>query len=84
MTRIETVSNDPRYAFMFENANVGGDTMAESISQLFRLPADGRPMTIMQLAGLPAEVVDAVVTELCRMAVEFGMWIDTPSPMLIV
>ena len=51
MTRIETVSNDPRYAFMFENANVGGDTMAESISQLFRLPADGRPMTIMQPPG---------------------------------
>jgi len=84
MTRIETVSNDPRYAFMFENANVGGDTMAESISQLFRLPADGRPMTIMQLAGLPAEVVDAVVSVLCRMAFDFGMWSDTASPMLIV
>jgi hypothetical protein len=26
--RIETVRNDPRYAFMFDNANVGGDTMA--------------------------------------------------------
>ena len=84
MTRIETVSNDPRYAFMFENANVGGDTMAESISQLFRLPAEGRPMTIMQLAGLPAEVVDAVVSVLCRMAFDFGMWSDTASPMLIV
>jgi len=84
MMRIETVSNDPRYAFMFENANVGGDTMAESISQLFRLPADGKPMTIMQLAGLPAEVVDAVVSVLCRMAFDFGMWSDTASPMLIV
>ena len=29
ITRIETIRNDPRYAFMFENANVGGDTMAE-------------------------------------------------------
>ena len=28
ITRIETVRNDPRYAFMFDNANVGGDTMA--------------------------------------------------------
>ncbi len=84
MMRIESVSNDPRYAFMFENANVGGDTMAESISQLFRLPADGKPMTIMQLAGLPAEVVDAVVSVLCRMAFDFGMWSDTASPMLIV
>ncbi len=58
ISRIETVRNDPRYAFMFDNANVGGDTMAEVISHLFRLPANGRPMTIMQLAGFPAEVVE--------------------------
>ena len=45
ISRIETVRNDPRYAFMFDNANVGGDTMAEVISHLFRLPANGRPMT---------------------------------------
>ncbi|MGY4506059.1 hypothetical protein ACVWYH_010016 [Bradyrhizobium sp. GM24.11] len=39
ISRIEAVRNDPRYAFMFDNANVGGDTMAEVISHLFRLPA---------------------------------------------
>ena len=32
MTRIETIRNDPRYAFMFENANVGGDTMGELLA----------------------------------------------------
>jgi DNA helicase HerA-like ATPase len=84
MSRIETVSNDPRYGFMFENANVGGDTMAEALGQLFRLPADGKPMTIMQLAGFPAEVVDAVVSVLCRMAFDFGLWSDGASPMLFV
>jgi hypothetical protein len=84
MTRIETVSNDPRYAFMFENANVGGDTMVESISQLFRLPAMGKPMTIMQLAGFPSEVVDSVVSVLCRMAFDFGLWSDSAAPMLFV
>src|ERR1700704_3109643 len=72
ISRIETVRNDPRYTFMFDNANVGGDTMAEVISHLFRLPANGRPMTIMQLAGFPAEVVDSVVSVLCRMAFDFG------------
>jgi DNA helicase HerA-like ATPase len=82
--RIETVKNDPRYAFMFENANVGGDTMAEVISLLFRLPANGRPMTVMQLAGLPVEVVDSVVSVLCRMAFDFGLWSDGASPMLFV
>ena len=84
ISRIETVRNDPRYAFMFDNANVGGDTMAEVVSHLFRLPANGRPMTIMQLAGFPAEVVDSVVSVLCRMAFDFGLWSDGVSPMLFV
>ncbi len=82
--RIETVRNDPRYAFMFDNANVGGDTMVEVISHLFRLPAQGRPMTIMQLAGFPSEVVDSVVSVLCRMAFDFGIWSDGVSPLLFV
>jgi len=84
ISRIETVRNDPRYAFMFDNANVGGDTMAEVISHLFRMPAHGRPMTIMQLAGFPAEVVDSVVSVLCRMAFDFGLWSDGISPLLFV
>jgi len=84
ISRIETVRNDPRYAFMFDNANVGGDTMAEVLGQLFRLPPNGRPMTIMQLAGFPAEVVDSVVSVLCRMAFEFGLWSDGAAPLLFV
>jgi DNA helicase HerA-like ATPase len=84
ITRIETLRNDPRYAFMFENANVGGDTMAEVLSQLFRMPPNGKPITIMQLAGFPAEVVDAVVSVLGRMAFDFGLWSDGALPLLFV
>ena len=84
ISRIEAVRNDPRYAFMFDNANVGGDTMAEVISHLFRLPSHGRPMTVMQLAGFPAEVIDSVVSVLCRMAFDFGLWSDGVSPLLFV
>jgi hypothetical protein len=84
VARIETVRKDPRYAFMFDNANVGGDTMGEVLGQLFRLPADGRPMTVMQLAGFPAEVVDSVVSVLGRMAFDFGLWSDGAVPLLFV
>jgi hypothetical protein len=84
MSRIQTFRNHPRYAFMFEGANIGGDTMAEIIGNLFRLPIDGKPMTIMQLAGFPAEVVDSVVSVLCRMAFDFGLWSDGISPLLFV
>ena len=69
---------------MFDNANVGGDTMVETLSTLFRLPPNGMPMTIMQLAGFPAEVVDSVVSVLLRMAFEFGLWSDGAFPLLVV
>ncbi len=84
IARIQTFRNHPRYSFMFENANIGGDTMAEVLSCLFRLPPDGKPMTIMQLAGFPAEVVDSVVSVLCRMAFDFGLWSDGIAPLLFV
>ena len=82
--RIETVCNDPRYSFMFENANVGGDTMTEVLSQLFRLPPNGKPITIMQLAGFPSEVVDAVVSVICRLAFDLGLWSEGAAPLLLV
>src|ERR1019366_1495253 len=84
ITRIEAISRDPRYAFMFENANVGGDIMAEVLSQVFRLQSNGVPITVIQLAGFPGEVVDAVVSVLCRMAFDFGLWSDGVDPLVVV
>lgn len=83
-TRLETISGDPRYEFMFGNANVGGDIMAELLNHLFRIDAHGKPITVMQIAGLPAEVTDAVVSVLCRLAFDFGMWSDGAVPLLFV
>ena len=84
LQRIQTFRNHPRYGFMFENATVGGDTMADVVSHLFRIPTNGTPMTIMQLAGFPAEVVDSVVSVLSRMAFDFGLWSDGASPLLFI
>ena len=84
LSRIEGLRNDARYAFMFENANVGGDTMGEILTYLFRLEPNGQPLTVLQLAGLPVEVVDAVVSLLSRLAFDFGLWSDGAMPMLFV
>ncbi|MGI3901676.1 MAG: ATP-binding protein [Janthinobacterium lividum] len=84
MTRIETIRNDPHYAFMFENANVGGDTMADLLTNLFRLDPGGKPISVMQMAGLPPETLDAVVCVLCRLAFDFGLWSEGAVPLLFV
>lgn len=82
--RIETIRNDPRYAFMFENANLGGDLMADLLAHLFRLNAPEQPVSVMQLAGLPVEVLDAVVCVLCRLAFELGLWSEGAFPLLFI
>jgi hypothetical protein len=84
LNRIETVRLDARYAFMFDSANLGGDGMVDVIADLFKYPSAGKTVTVVQLAGFPAEVVDSVVSVLCRMAFEIGVWSDGTLPMLVV
>lgn len=82
ITRIEILGRDSRYAFMFDGVLVD-DIMAEVIGELFRMPTNGQPITVMQLAGFPAEVVDSVVSVLCRMAFDFGTWSGGATPILV-
>jgi len=82
IARIETLGHDSRYTFMFNNLFIE-DLMVQVLGDLFRLPLNGQPITIMQLAGFPSEVIDSVVSVMCRMAFEFGVWSDGAAPLLV-
>jgi DNA helicase HerA-like ATPase len=82
LTRIDTLGHDSRYTFMFNNVFIE-DMMVKVLGDLFRLPVNGKPITVMQLAGFPSEVVDSVVSVMCRMAFEFGQWSDGAAPILV-
>lgn len=83
--RLNTARKNPRYAFIFDENPADGDNMVDILCQLFRLRQDdGRPISVMQLAGFPAEVFDAIVSALFRLAFEFGLWSDGARPLLIV
>lgn len=84
LRRLVSVSRDARYSFVFDAANVGGDTMVSVLKQVFPPPSDGHRMTIMQLAGIPSEATNAVVSVLGRMAFDFGLWSDGALPLLFV
>ena len=84
LLRLNAVRKNPRYAFIFDESDVDGDSMIDILSQLFRLQSGSRPMTIMQLAGFPTEIFDALVSVLFRLAFEFGLWSDGALPLLIV
>lgn len=70
--RLETLYSDPRYGFLFAHAN-SMETIAPVVSQIFRVPHRGRPITVFQLAGLPSEVVNAVASSLARLAFDLAM-----------
>jgi hypothetical protein len=84
LMRVQSVRKNPRYAFIFDESQAGGDTMVDILCELLRLQGGGQPMTIMQLAGFPAEVFDAIVSVMFRLAFEFGLWSDGALPLLIV
>jgi hypothetical protein len=71
--RLESLVTDARYRFMF-GKGATEDNLEAVISRIFRLPQDNRPVTVLQLAGLPSEVLNAVVSVLSRLSFEIAMW----------
>ncbi|MEL7638725.1 MAG: DUF87 domain-containing protein [Solidesulfovibrio sp.] len=83
--RLDALRRDRRFAFMFGQLTIE-DNMGEVLSRYLRLPAGGRPLTIFQLAGVPAEIVDVVVSVLCRLIFDFALWAERGRgvPVLLV
>ena len=81
--RIYTISQDARYAFMFGNLTVQ-DTLSDLLGALFRIPVNGKPVSVIELGGLPTEVVQVVVSVVTRLAFEFGLWSNGAAPISIV
>jgi hypothetical protein len=82
-SRLEVLSADSRFAFMFGGIPVQ-DNMVRILSRLFRIPVGGRPVTIIDLSGVPSEVLNVVVSVLCRMTFDFALWSRGAQPILLV
>jgi DNA helicase HerA-like ATPase len=81
--RLHALQADSRYAFMFPGLTVR-DNMVQILSRLFRIPTAGKPVTIIDLSSIPAEVLNVVVSVLCRMTFDFALWSDRAYPILLV
>lgn len=84
-TKIEELRADPRYSFMFSGMLVA-DTMAATIARLFRLPTQGKPISIIDVSGVPSEITSVVVALLSRLVFDYAIWSrhETPRPILLV
>jgi uncharacterized protein len=81
--RLESISRDSRYAFMFGSLTIQ-DTMSQVLARLFRIPVNGKPIAILELGGLPSEIINVVVSVLARLAFDFGVWNAGQIPITFV
>jgi len=83
--KIDEVKGDPRYAFMFSGMLVA-DTMAAFLSRIFRLPGNGKPISIIDVSGVPNEITSVVVAVLSRMVFDYAIWSrgEAKRPVLLV
>jgi len=84
-TKLDELRADPRYKFMFSGMLVS-DTMASFVARLFRLPSNGKPISIVDVSGVPSEVTSVVVSVLARMVFDYAIWSRTEAqkPLLLV
>jgi len=85
-TRLDSLRYDRRFAFMFSDWLVTRDTLEQIVGRLLRIPVDGKPLTIIDLSGIPAEIADVVVAMLCRLTFDFALWSEREQmpPVLLV
>jgi hypothetical protein len=83
--KLDELRADPRYTFMFSGMLVS-DSMPALIAKLFRLPSQGRPISIVDVSGVPSEVTSVVVSVLARMVFDYAIWSRTEAqrPLLLV
>src|SRR5689334_12351159 len=84
-TKLDELRADPRFTFMFSGMLVS-DSMASFVARLFRLPSQGRPISIVGVSGVPSEVTSVVVSVLARMVFDYAIWSRTEAqrPLLLV
>jgi uncharacterized protein len=83
--KIEEMKADPRYNFMFSGMLVG-DTMADFLSKIFRLPSNGKPISIIDVSGVPSDITSTVVAVLSRLVFDYAIWSrnEPQRPILLV
>ena len=81
--RLESLVADQRYNFMFSSLSVQ-DTMSDVLGRLFRIPNDGRPISVIDLSTVPHEILDVVISVISRLAFDLAVWSQGGLPLLIV
>ncbi len=85
ISRVESLQRDRRFSFMFSRV-MGEDYMAQILGRILRIPVQDKPIAIIPLSGIPSEIVEVVVSLVCRLIFDFALWSERSEavPVLLV
>lgn len=70
--RFDAVVTDPRFDFLFGSRDAS-DRMSAFLGTVFRVPIEQQQITVFEMSGIPSEVVDSIVSVLCRLAFDLAL-----------
>ncbi len=74
LVQLDTKLNDPRYDFMFKpRLYIHSQTIEELLSKMFGLDGSTK-VTIMDMSGVPFDIVNTIVSLVARLAFDFNFW----------
>lgn len=74
LVRLDSRLNDPRYAFMFKPKEfIRSDTFKDLLGKIFGHTQESR-VTIMDMSGVPFDIVNTIVSLLARLTFDFNFW----------
>jgi hypothetical protein len=83
--KIDELRRDTRFGFMFSGMLVN-DTLNSIIGNLLRFPVNNKPVSTIDLSGVPSEIVNVVVSVISRTVFDFAVWSrgNDARPILLV
>ena len=86
LDRIEALQRDKRFEFLLRPDGRVQDNLVDLLSSILRIPPQGKPLSIVDLSGVPSDVTGVVVSVLCRTVFHFCLWNPVPrsAPVLLV
>jgi DNA helicase HerA-like ATPase len=74
LVRLDSRLNDPRYAFMFKPKEfIQSSTFKDLLGKIFGHTQESR-ITIMDMSGVPFDIVNTIVSLLARLTFDFNFW----------
>ena len=84
INKVQTLQEDRRFSFLVRPDDSVKDNLRSILGQYLRIPVHSKPLSIIDLSGVPSNVVDVVVSVLCRMVFDFAVWSPRPIQVPVV